>query len=282
MNDKLQKKVDQAIKLIQSASKIASEHGQPLEIAYSGGKDSDVILELTKMAKVPYRAIYKNTTIDVPGTVKHVKEMGVEVRMPEKSFFQLVNEYGLPSRFRRFCCGFLKEYKILDYAVLGIRAEESVKRKAKYKEPEKCRVYPNKDKVRQYMPILYWTSQDVEDFIKERNIKCAPVYYDEEGNFHVGRRLGCMGCPLASKQKRLAQFKQYPNLIKAYVRALKDSKPLTHTHTHTHKRFANAYEWLVFDLFYADDPQSWNMVNDGLFDKPDYKKILEDYFNIKL
>ena len=58
MTRELQIKVDRAVKLIQSAGKIAQEHGQPLEICYSGGKDSDVILELAKMAGVNYRAIY--------------------------------------------------------------------------------------------------------------------------------------------------------------------------------------------------------------------------------
>lgn len=39
----------------------------PIEVSYSGGKDSDVILALTKEAGIPFRAIYKNTTIDPPG-----------------------------------------------------------------------------------------------------------------------------------------------------------------------------------------------------------------------
>ena len=69
MTDELQRKVDRAVKLIQAAGKVAKEHGQPLEICYSGGKDSDVILELAKMSGIKYRAIYKNTTIDPPGTI---------------------------------------------------------------------------------------------------------------------------------------------------------------------------------------------------------------------
>lgn len=90
-NDRtITKKVERAIKLIQSASKIAQEHGQPLEVAYSGGKDSDVILELTKMAGVPYRAIYKNTTIDPSGTIKHAREMGAEILSPKMPFFKLI------------------------------------------------------------------------------------------------------------------------------------------------------------------------------------------------
>lgn len=75
----LKEKIDFAIKLIQSAAAKAKEVGQPIEVCYSGGKDSDVILELVRMAKVEYRAIYKNTTIDPPGTIKHSRERGVEI-----------------------------------------------------------------------------------------------------------------------------------------------------------------------------------------------------------
>lgn len=229
MTPELQKKVNRAIKLIQAAGKIAKEHGQPLEICYSGGKDSDVILELARMAEVDYRAIYKLTTIDPPGTIQHAKDRGVtEIIHPKKNFGQLIAEHGYPSRFMRFCCRYLKEYKVLDYAVVGVRREESAKRAALYKEPEECRYYgrgkapkkteKNADKfARQYYPLLDWTTQDVADFLQERGVKCAPVYYDEQGNFHPEGRLGCMCCPLANYKERLRQFKQWPNMVKLYV-----------------------------------------------------------------
>jgi len=66
----LQTKVRRAVALIKS---MALPNGEPIEVAYSGGKDSDVILELTRMAGIPYRAIYKNTTIDPPGTIRHAE-----------------------------------------------------------------------------------------------------------------------------------------------------------------------------------------------------------------
>ena len=44
MTEELQKKVDRAVKLLQSTSK-----DQQIELCYSGGKDSDVILELAKL-----------------------------------------------------------------------------------------------------------------------------------------------------------------------------------------------------------------------------------------
>ena len=129
------------------------------------------------MAGIPYRAIYKNTTIDPPGTISHAREMGAEVIHPQKTFFQLIAKIGFPSRFNRWCCSILKEYKVCDRAIQGIRRSESRKRAERYKEPERCRVYSAKEKVKQYLPILEWTDQDVEEFIKERNIKCHPLYY---------------------------------------------------------------------------------------------------------
>ena len=62
MREELRKKIDQSIRLLQS---IPTDKGD-IELAYSGGKDSDVILELGKIAKIPFRAIYKATGIDPP------------------------------------------------------------------------------------------------------------------------------------------------------------------------------------------------------------------------
>lgn len=177
----LKEKIDFAIKLIQSAAAKAKEVGQPIEVRYSGEKDSDVILELVRMAKVEYRAIYKNTTVDPPGTIKHCRERGVEIIKPKYSFGQIIQKTGFPSRYRRICCA--KEYKILNYAILDIRSEESNIRKERYKEPEQCIFFDKKEKTNQYFPILNWTKKDIEDFVKERNIKLHPLYYDNKGNF---------------------------------------------------------------------------------------------------
>ena len=164
MSPELQKKVDRAVKLIQSAG----SDGQVVEVAYSGGKDSDVILELTRMSGINYRAIYKNTTIDPPGTIKHVIERGVEIVRPKKSFFQLIEIGGFPNRFMRSCCSYLKEYKVLDRCIMGVRKAESVKRAAQYSEPTECRYYGSKkEHVEAFYPILNWTDEDVVEFILE-------------------------------------------------------------------------------------------------------------------
>jgi phosphoadenosine phosphosulfate reductase len=181
INEQLQKKIDQSIRLLQSVQK---RYDGEIELAYSGGKDSDVILQLAQEAGIRYRAIYKNTTIDPPGTIAHVKEMGVEIIRPKENFFQLIAKKGFPNRFSRFCCEVLKEYKITDKTVIGVRKEESRARKERYNEPTECRYYGSKKKenhVEQIYPILEWTNEDVRDFILDRGLKLAPVYYDTGG-----------------------------------------------------------------------------------------------------
>lgn len=268
MSENLKKKIKFAIKLIQSASNMAQKHGQPLEVAYSGGKDSDVILELTKMAKVPFRAIYKNTTIDPAGTIKHAQEVGAEILRPKHGFFELVHKMGFPNRFTRFCCGYLKEYHVLDYTIVGIRKDESIKRSKIYKEPEMCRVYSKTKKSRQYFPILEWTAKDVEEFIKERGIKCAPIYYDKDGNFNVECRLGCMCCPLMSKKNRIESFKKNPKMVRAYIRAGKRYLEL-HKDGKNFKQYnGDVFAWFVRDVFYPDDTQGWNELNNGFIPPP--------------
>lgn len=242
MND-YEKKVARAIRLLKS---IPTDEG-PVEVSYSGGKDSDVILELAKMAGIPYRAIYKNTTIDPPGTIKHCKEKGVEILQPKESFMQLVAKKGFPSRFSRFCCQVLKEYKVLDRAIQGIRRSESIKRRDRYKEPEICRIYSKESKAKIYLPILEWTDGDVARFVAERNIQCHPLYYDENGVFHVERRLGCIGCPLKSDNGR-GDYLKYPKMLKARIKA--HQKYLeTHPNSKTLEYFSNSYNATFFQMF---------------------------------
>ena len=281
MTIELERKVNRALKLIQSAGRVALEHGQPLEICYSGGKDSDVILELAKMAAVEFRAIYKNTTIDPPGTIAHVKANGVEVLQPKLSFAELIEKKGLPSRMRRHCCGILKEYKVLPLAVIGVRRDESSSR-ALYAEPTVCRQYKKGDCAELYMPLLDWTVRDVSEFISVRGIRCHPLYYDEKGAFHPERRLGCIGCPLAYKKHRIEEFKQFPGMVRLYIKAAQ--KFLNeHPESHTLVNFKDAVEWFTFTL-YCDTMDEWrNKFGPTLFDSGiDCREHLSDLFGIDI
>lgn len=210
MNE-LDKKIQSSIRLLKALD------GLEPELAYSGGKDSDVILALAQMSGIKFHPIYKMTTIDPPGTIPHVKSKGVEIYKPDITFFEVIRQHGMPNSNYRVCCGYLKEYKILDKAILGIRKDESTKRKKRYKEPTQCRIYNKKDRVEQFFPILNWTNDDISTFVNHYGIQCAPLYYDENGNFDVTQRLGCMCCPLRA-DKGLAHFKQYPKFVRLWIR----------------------------------------------------------------
>lgn len=275
----LQKKIDQAIKLLKLS---ANKDGSPIEVCYSGGKDSDVILQLAKEAGINYRAIYKNTTIDPAGTINHAKEMGAEILQPKESFFELIKRKGFPTRRARFCCSELKEYKVLDKAIQGIRTSESAARAKRYQEPQICRFYGSKkNHVQVFLPILNWTDEDVAEFVADRQIKCHALYYDN-GVFNPKHRLGCMGCPMAS-DNGLKAFVEHPKLVKAWIKAGQEYLD-THQHVGAHKKFNNAYEMFVHNVFFHTYEDFRLATRGGLFESeiPDCKEFLENYFKIKL
>lgn len=269
------RKIDLSIRLLRNIPQDG-----PIEVSYSGGKDSDIILELTKMAGIPYEAIYKNTTIDPPGTIKHCMDNGVTILQPKQSFLQLIEKRGAPNRFSRFCCQVLKEYKVYDRAIQGIRKDESTKRATRYHEPEICRTYPKGGKTRIYLPILEWTLEDVARFIEERGIKLAPAYYDSEGICHYERRLGCIGCPLATEWKRREQFKQYPKLLRLWIEKTRIFME-THPNSSTVRHYPNVYDKFYGDLFFRTYREAMDFFEGRLFPF-DSKEALEDYFKIKL
>lgn len=273
-------KIRHAIKLLQS---IPTDDG-PIEISYSTGKDSDVILELAKMAGIPFVAVYKNTTIDRPGSIQHAREVGATIINPKKNMPEIIRMHGWPSRWRRFCCKELKEYKVYERAVQGIRRSESVARSKRYKEPEICRVYSKNDKARIYLPILEWTDEDVERFITERNIKCHPHYYDDDGKFCVKRRVGCIGCPMQTKKSVLEDFRQYPYMFKSWLRAF-NGWISEHPDSKTAKNFPSVYHAVYMKLFCNNMEEYYNVFRGGqLFDNeiPDAKAFLEQVFGIDL
>ena len=287
MRKELEKKIEQAIRLLKFADVSAKIKVQPVEIAYSGGKDSDVILELAKMSGIEYRAIYKATTLDPPHTIAHARSKGVEVIFPKKKFADIIEKNGLPTDKHRCCCKYFKEYKVLDVVVMGVRRSESIKRRKRYKEPTECRVYGKSKKQRAevFYPILDWNIRDVAEFVKERNIQCHELYYDNKGNFHPERRLGCIGCPLKSPRLRIIDFKKYPNLLKLYVNRGKLYFE-NHPHTKTYKKYnGDICRCMVHLLFfYKKRIDEFNRsVGANMFDSGiNCKEFLESYFNVKL
>ena len=128
-------KVADAIKRLQTFQ----PKDRPYWLAFSGGKDSCVILALAKMAGVNYEAHYNVTSVDPPELVRFIKR-----EYPDVSFdiphdkngkpvtmWTLIDKYKMPpTRLMRYCCEELKESSGKGtVTITGVRWSESINRK---------------------------------------------------------------------------------------------------------------------------------------------------------
>lgn len=204
--------------LIEKSIRLLKDH-EPTDgyyVAFSGGKDSTVMLDLVKRAGVKYDAHYNVTTVDPPELVLFIRSQYPEVKWerPAKTMYQLiVQEGGPPTRLMRYCCRVLKEHGGEGRTVVtGIRAEESQAR-AKRSEIDSDRNNPTN-----YVhPIFMWSKNDIWQYIAERQLPYCKLY--DEGF----ERLGCIGCPLTTPKQRERQLLCWPGIAKAYLAACNTS-----------------------------------------------------------
>jgi len=182
-------------------------------LAYSGGKDSDTILALAKMAGVKFDAHYHLTTVDPPELVYHVRRHPeVIIDRPKMTMWQWIRHKKIPpTRVVRYCCEKLKEQGGSGRVVVtGVRSGESIKR-SKRKMNEVCYTDPTKTYLH---TIIDWSDTDVWEFLKSNNIPYCKLY--KEGY----SRLGCVLCPLKSQRERVKDLNRYPRIADAYKRAI--------------------------------------------------------------
>ena len=205
-------------------------------LAFSGGKDSVVIKALADMAGVKYDAHYNLTTVDPPELIHFIRRHHPDVieDKPEKSMWQLIVENGVPpTRIMRYCCRALKERGGEGrFCVTGVRWAESVMRKNKRAKIEinsmtKTQIMLNNDndEARRVLenctikskhilnPIVSWIDKDVWEFIHRYKIQYCELY--DQGF----KRLGCIGCNMASQAERIYQFQRWPKYYDNYLRA---------------------------------------------------------------
>lgn len=113
MNNRLIELERKAIKFIRNAEKLALRMNEnDFHVAFSGGKDSQVLLALVEMSGVKHHAEMQVTTVDSPNLMKFVRTNYPQVRLnlPKLNMRQLIlKKKMLPTRQARFCCAFLKE-----------------------------------------------------------------------------------------------------------------------------------------------------------------------------
>ena len=244
-------KVDIAVRRLQEAAEMSQMlYEKPLVITYSGGKDSDTVLKLAQIAKIPFEVLHSHTTVDAPETVYHVRETFRELELAgikcdidyhvrtdgtRATMWNLIPKKMMPpTRIVRYCCAELKEGGGKDrFIVTGVRWDESNARKKTRgilevmasKRENKIVLSNDNDEDRRLFetcqmkgkrvvnPIVDWTTRDVLDFCSENKVSLCTLYANG------WRRIGCVGCPMAGTSMRYNQFAQYPTYKKAYIAA---------------------------------------------------------------
>jgi phosphoadenosine phosphosulfate reductase len=185
-------------------------------VGFSGGKDSIVTLELTKMSGVKFTAYYSATGIDPPEAIQFIRKHYPEVKWlyPKYSFWDGIKNKCPPLRISRWCCDVLKKEpssKIpLNHRIMGIRGEESSKRRKRGQIS-----HHKKTKQTIYCPIFYWLEWHVWEFIDKYELP-YPSLYDE--GFH---RIGCVVCPFLSGANLRQHKLRYPKYYKIFEKSVK-------------------------------------------------------------
>ena len=234
-----------AIERLKAASEMSLQYYEkPIVVCISGGKDSSVITELAIRAGIPVEFMHNHTTADAPETVRFVRsefkrleELGYQctLNMPtykgkRVSMWSLIPQKLMPpTRLVRYCCDVLKEHGGSGrFIATGVRWAESVSRKKNRGAFEAGReVILNNDNDDKRMlfencrlkakrvvnPIINWQDDDVYDFLGDAKCPMNPLY--AEGQC----RVGCVGCPMAGKKGREAEFLRWPKYKNLYLLA---------------------------------------------------------------
>lgn len=198
--------------------------------SYSGGKDSQVLLDLVTraMPSIDFQIVYSDTGYELPPSLAIYEETKAfyKSRFPHLKFYtarnnQNVTDYwekiGTPSNIHRWCCSVMKTaplYKLLKevnkfdkqpktLTFDGVRAEESDTR-SHYRRIGKGVKHHG---VINASPILNWSQIEIFIYIFTYNLPLNPIY-------RLGfTRAGCLICPFSSTwNDRLSKIYYNDNL----------------------------------------------------------------------
>lgn len=206
-------------------------------VAFSGGKDSCILLDLVIKAlpKGSFVVVFGDTGMEFPDTyevIEKTKQQCAEDEIPfyigkshlnSKESWKL---FGPPSRVLRWCCSVhkstpqmlkLREITGKDdftgLAFVGVRAQESATR-AEYE------YFNDGKKIKgqfSHNSILEWTSAEVWLYIYANNVTLNEAY--KKGS----ARVGCICCPMGGGKSGYVEYENYTDNVSGYFEIIKHS-----------------------------------------------------------
>lgn len=284
-------KLKHSIELLQKYEKLAmlySDKGYYL--AFSGGKDSQALYHIAKLAGVRFEAHYNVTTIDPPELVRFIRKQYPDVvfNHPKLSFAKLcINKKMLPTRYTRFCCAELKETGGGGTVTLtGVRHAESSRRKfrgeaeifsrnekrrfqgtstnfdqfTRNKEVENVQCIKGKDKII-INPIIEWSEDDVWEFLNNV-VKVQHCELYDKGR----TRLGCLFCPMANIKSIRKDCEEYPKYKALIIRTINTLRSNGYMSNYTDLTDEEVFEWWIskksIKQWYCDNELQLKLFNE--------------------
>ncbi len=190
----------------------------PVNVSFSGGKDSLASLCLGRKALTRIEVLFINTGLEFPETVEYVRELcrSHKLRLheikAESNFFDEVQNFGPPAKDFRWCCktnklgpmtAFLgKHYPRGCVTIEGRRIYESFNRSS-IKAVERNPYVPSQTTL---SPIRNWRALEVMLYIYWNKEQPNPLY---EEDFE---RIGCWLCPAALQSEFSSLKRLHPEL----------------------------------------------------------------------
>lgn len=254
----------------------------------SMGKDSKLTEHILNKVvdKNSYRIIFNNTTMDCSEVYREVKSnKQIEIITPKmsngknRSFYDMIQKHGTPSRFSRWCCNYFKEGGTEQYLkdvdnvlfMMGMRNEESSNRKDYDFEWQNIQ-WKNKTWLA-CLPIRKWTELELWLYTIHNDIKINDKYLKGYA------RVGCaIACPFYSKSIWILDKYFYNSMYNRF-------------HNIIEKDFITNEKWTRINCTLKEYHLNWNgglvreepndeVINEFMeYKRLDNKELCMQYFN---
>lgn len=259
----MQEKIMHSINLLRKAEKLAlvydPENG--FYNTFSGGKDSQCLYHIVKLAGVRHKTHMNLTSVDPPEVIRFVRTQypDVELIKPKDSIFNLaVKMKILPTMRVRWCCAEYKETAGAGKVTLiGIRHAESTRR-AKRNEVEinNRKFSGNLDELEEYrkennhirrgrkpkgykeVTIVNADGERVLGCIRgKESLLISPIINWSDDDvwtflnaldiahcelYDQGfHRIGCICCPMSPAKQKRRDIERYPHVKRGWIKAIK-------------------------------------------------------------